>query len=66
MIHIKDSAPIEEGLEVEVIDEATCNWSRFVGTNGVPRILEIGLLKIKVKSTGQEGWVIKQAVAIDN
>ena len=46
MVHIKDSSPIDSGLEVEVIDEATCNWSRFVGSNGVPRILEIGLLKI--------------------
>ena len=66
MVHIKDSSPIDSGLEVEVIDEATCNWSRFVGSNGVPRILEIGLLKIKVKSTGEEGWVFKQAVNINN
>ena len=66
MVHIKDSSPIDSELEVEVIDEATCNWSRFVGSNGVPRILEIGLLKIKVKSTGEEGWVFKQAVNINN
>ena len=66
MVHIKDSTPLEKDVEVEVIDEATCNWSRFVGTNGIPRILEIGLLKIKVKSTGEEGWVFKQAVNINN
>ena len=66
MVHIKDSTPLEKDIEVEVIDEATCNWSRFVGTNGIPRILEIGLLKIKVKSTGEEGWVFKQAVNINN
>ena len=41
MVHIKDSTPLEKDVEVEVIDEATCNWSRFVGTNGIPRILEI-------------------------
>ena len=66
MVHIKDSSPLDKDLEVEVIDEATCKWSRFVGTNRIPRILEIGLLKIKVKSTGEEGWVFKQAVKINN
>ena len=66
LVHVKDSTRIAEGLKVEVIDEATCNWSRFVGSNGVPRILEIGLLKIKVKSTGEEGWVFKQAIEIND
>jgi len=66
MVHIKDSSPIDKDLKVDVIDEATCDWSRFVGSNGVPRILEIGLLKIKIQSTGEEGWVFKQAIEINN
>ncbi|MQG18416.1 MAG: hypothetical protein FI687_01365 [SAR202 cluster bacterium] len=58
-----DPVPID--ARVKVIDEATCLYVRFNDPGESPRTYPLGLMKIKVIDTGQEGWIWNTAVALD-
>ena len=54
------------GEKVEVIDEARCLKSQFSPGDGTPsRRFSVGLVKIRIISTGQEGWTWTKSVEFE-
>lgn len=54
------------GEKVEIIDEARCLKSQYYAGNGTPnRRFPVGLVKIRIISTGQEGWTWTKSVEFD-
>ena len=54
------------GEKVEVIDEARCLKSQFSAGDGTPsRRFPVGLVKIRIISTGQEGWTWTKSVEFE-
>ena len=47
---------------IEIIDESTCLYSRINTIDGSPKHYIVGLVKIKVIDTGEEGWTWTKAV----
>ena len=53
-----EGVPLQIGQKVEIIDEARCLKSQYTRGDGTPfRRFPAGLIKIRIISTGQEGWV---------
>jgi len=57
--------PIPLGVKVKIIDEATCFYVRFNEPGESPRTYPIGLMKIMVIDTGQEGWIWNTAIDLN-
>ena len=54
------------GEKVEVIDEARCLRSQYSPGDGTPsRRFPVGLVKIRVISTGLEGWTWTKSVEFE-
>lgn len=54
------------GEKVEIIDEARCLKSQFSPGDGTPnRRFPVGLVKIRIISTGQEGWTWTKSVEFE-
>ena len=58
-------APVPLGSKVEVIDEATCFYVRFNEPGESPRTYPMGLMKVRVVDTGQEGWIWNTAINLN-
>ena len=54
--------PVPLGGKVEVIDEAICLYVRFNEPGEMPRTYPMGLMKVRVVDTGQEGWIWNTAI----
>jgi hypothetical protein len=48
--------------KVEIIDESDCLYSRMNSSNGIPKHYIIGLIKIRVIDTGEEGWTWTKSI----
>ena len=57
--------PVPLGAKVEVIDEAICFYVRFNEPGESPRTYPMGLMKVKVLDTGQEGWIWNTAINLE-
>ncbi len=61
-----DGTPLEVGTKVEILEHAACLYSiQFIEGQKAPQYM-IGMSKIRVVKTGQEGWVYSPAVNIFN
>lgn len=57
-----DGTPLEVGTKVQVLEHAACLYSiQFIEGQKAPQYM-IGMSKIRVVETGQEGWVFSPAV----
>ena len=57
---------LKAGEKVEIIDEARCLNTQYDKGDGSPfRRFPIGLIKIRVISTGEEGWTWSKSVEYD-
>ena len=57
-----DGKELSINEEVEVIEEAICTWVLHQ-KNGFKKY-NVGFKKIRIKSTGEEGWTVSSAVKI--
>ena len=57
-----DGVPIKIGTKAEVLQESKCMYFRFQRPGSPPVVAPFGLLKIRVISTGEEGWTFRSAV----
>ena len=58
--------PLQVGEKVEIIDEARCLRSQYTRGDGTPfRRFPGGLVKIRITSTGQEGWTWTKSVEFE-
>ena len=57
-----DGKELSINEEVEVIEEAICTWVLHQ-KNGFKKY-NVGFKKIRIKSTGEEGWTFSTAVKI--
>lgn len=60
-----DGIPIKVGTKVEVLQESECMYFRLQRPGNPPVVAPFGLLKIRVISTGEEGWTFRSAVDYD-
>jgi len=60
-----DGVPIKIGTKVEVLQESECMYFRLQRPGNPPVVAPFGLLKIRVISTGEEGWTFRSAVDYD-
>ena len=57
---------LKAGEKVEIVDEARCLNTQYDRGDGSPfRRFPVGLIKIRVISTGQEGWTWSKSVKYD-
>ena len=62
-----EGVPMQIGQKVEIIDEARCLKSQYTRGDGTPfRRFPAGLIKIRIISTGQEGWVWTTSVEFES
>ena len=60
-----DGVPIKVGTKVEVLQESECMYFRLQRPGNPPVVAPVGLLKIRVISTGEEGWTFRSSVDYD-
>jgi len=60
-----DGIPIKVGTKVEVLQESECMYFRLQRPGNPPVVAPYGLLKIRVISTGEEGWTFRTSVDYD-
>ena len=60
-----DGVPIKVGTKVEVLQESECMYFRLQRPGNPPVVAPVGLLKIRVISTGEEGWTFSSSVDYD-
>ena len=62
-----EGVPLQIGQKVEIIDEARCLKSQYTRGDGTPFMrFPAGLIKIRIISTGQEGWVWTTSVEFES
>ncbi|MBK15893.1 MAG: hypothetical protein CL770_04305 [Chloroflexi bacterium] len=57
-----EGIPVQEGADVQFIKDAECFFTHFTSLDGVPHKYMIGLIKIRIPETGEEGWTWTSAV----
>ena len=57
-----EGIPLQEGVAVKLIEDAECFFTHFTSLDGVPRKYMVGLVKIRITETGEEGWTWTSAV----
>ena len=62
VINETDGIPIETDTKVEFIEDARCFHTYFTSADGIPHKYIIGLVKIRIPETGEEGWTWISAV----
>ena len=60
-----DGVPIKLGTKVEVLQVSECMYFRLQRPGNPPVVAPFGLLKIRVISTGEEGWTFRSSVDYD-
>ena len=64
VINETDVIPIKIDTKVEFIEDARCVHTYFTSFDGIPHKYIIGLVKIRIPETSEEGWTWISAVAI--
>ena len=64
MINETDGIPIKIDTKVEFIEDARCFHTYFTSLDGIPHKYIIGLVKIRIPETSEEGWTWISAVDI--
>ena len=54
--------PIAIGEPIEIIQEETCTHASFTNKSGLLKHYNVGMFKIRVISTGEEGWVFGASI----
>ena len=57
-----EGIPVQEGAAVKFIEDAECFFTHFTSLDGVPHKYMVGLIKIRIPETGEEGWTWTSAV----
>jgi len=52
-----EGKPIAIGEPIEIIQEETCTHASFTNNSGMLKHYNVGMFKVKVISTGEEGWI---------
>ena len=65
VINESEGTNIELGTSIEFIEDATCFYTYFTSSDGLPHKYTIGLVKIKIIDTGEEVWTWSKAVSIE-
>ena len=47
---------------MKFIEDAECFFTHFTSLDGVPHKYMVGLIKIRISETGEEGWTWTSAV----
>ena len=57
-----EGKPIAIGEPIEIIQEETCTHASFTNKSGLLKHYNVGMFKIRVISTGEEGWVFGASI----
>ena len=62
VINETEGKKVEINSSVEFVEDATCFYTYFTSSDGLPHKYMVGLVKIKIVDTGEEGWTWIPAV----
>lgn len=65
IINEPEASQLQIEEKVEILDEARCLYIRLNTIDGVPRSYTATIMKIKLISTGEEGWTWSKAIEFD-
>ena len=57
-----EGKPITIGEPIEIIQEETCTHASFVNKSGMLKHYNVGMFKVRVISTGEEGWIFGASI----
>ena len=53
---------LQKNSKVQIIDESTCLYSRMNSSEGLPKHYIVGLIKVRLIETGEEGWTWTKSI----
>ena len=57
-----EGKPVAIGEPIEIIQEETCTHASFTNKNGLLKHYNVGMFKVRVISTGEEGWIFGASI----
>ena len=64
VVNETEGTPVSLGANIEFLEDATCFYTYYTSSDGVPHKYQIGLVKVRIPETGAEVWTWRTAVDI--